>query len=558
MFSGRKPIYLVFRNKGESFYLESTLCLDYNNYLWYKLKEAGYSRIYFLNNPFQDKVSLLVPDAKSYENNTYHPRKFLSMSRKLWNNKDPFAGGFAVSVKTDDAAGWVAERLQEKNTAVITDMQTLSQLFPTSYPEKLQSLIESSQEGTGALIISCPQTLTTDERELLVGKNSIFGKSHNGRSLFPPLYSLITAGNENAVIFDELKKSAAEQMPEPGYLDFDQCKTLLKRVEFARDELWTEEEWLERANYLYYWLTKEAVKRDSAGLFDGITGTVTNRKLYDNLTGAGMTAFLERVNRTKQVYHIKNPGKEGVHLSQMLFELYGAKDLGKGVCHVELEEGSLRTLASTAWPSACDTGTTNFDTILKVGRDDWDSMRKGILKPRNRRLDKERLKWITSFLTYVSTAGQSGDYDTLRRAVNLLMYCGNNLYAAPLDKYEDYCKKGQLYLQASAEFFSHLSEEKKLENMAGAESTMVKGQILKARLERTKLQETLKNLDGVFVRTTPVSDKLSEETFQALEGLSQDSEGSIDFSREVEETPVSIDDLTREMSEEDAFDILEN
>ena len=54
MFSDHKPLYLLFRNEGETYFLNSTLQLGYNDYVWYRLKEAGYG-IYLLSNASVDQ-----------------------------------------------------------------------------------------------------------------------------------------------------------------------------------------------------------------------------------------------------------------------------------------------------------------------------------------------------------------------------------------------------------------------------------------------------------------------------------------------------------------------
>ena len=559
MFSDHKPLYLLFRNEGETYFLNSTLQLGYNDYVWYRLKEAGYKYIYFLNLLSQDNAGLMIPDRNSYTKNTYGQGFF---KKKLWDADKGFRPGVEINAPAANVTTWTAERLADPECAVVADVRALSLLFPAAYPEKLNALIGTRKDGAGTLAVTCPMTLSADELALFIGKNSIFAKREGGRCLLQPLYTLISTGNEEALLFDELKKGAADQMIELGNIDFDRIKSLMFQVETARDEVWGEEERLDRSNYLYYWLTNDAVRIKSGGLFDKITGTVTTKKLFDSLTGSGMAAMMERVNRVRDEYRKKYPEKTGkIPLSRMLFEFYGPRESQKNASRITLEEAALLKLSEEAWPSGCDSSESAFDSLIRVTKADWDEMRRKILKPRNKLLEKKRLKWLEACLTYMDPARNKGDFDTLRRTVNMLMYCGNNLYTGSADQYEDYCRKGRIYLDASGQYFDLTQTLKKLQGMANASSVGVKAQIVKIKTEMMKLEKLLTDLDGIFVSVFTVSDRISEDTFLMLENLSEDAEGNIDFGQEAEKPAVkapTLDELMEGMSEEDAYSLLEN
>lgn len=66
MFSDHKSLYFVFHNQDERYFLDSTLCLKFEEWLWLTLRKNEYSHIYFIGIDAQNQPVLTLPDRESF------------------------------------------------------------------------------------------------------------------------------------------------------------------------------------------------------------------------------------------------------------------------------------------------------------------------------------------------------------------------------------------------------------------------------------------------------------------------------------------------------------
>lgn len=552
MFSEHKPLYFILDHEGENFYLNSCLALSAQNYIWYQLKKSNMEHIFFIEKNANDSVRICVLDPLSFQKNTYDSGSFLSKKKPLWNvKKENPQKDFKVTVSAEVAARWMLERISENDTAVVAGLDALKCLFPTAEEER--AFIQEISEGKGTLVIDYPMTPGREQLELLVGEDSIFRKEAEGRSLFKPLYALLESGDSSAAVFDELKKSVPDQCLEIGYIDFESVKVLIKNIGFALKRDFTEREFYDHVNYLFYWLEKEPVRRDSRGLFGSVKGAVTRKKLFQALASGGFPAFEERQEMLRKIYRSKHPdAKSYVPMSEILFELYGRKNTANTKSHVFISNPALEKLCGTSFPIRNGSYTSEFE-ILQVSENEWDEMRYFLKKPRNICFDEEKTKWMQGILSYIEPAKACGDTDTLRRAVNMLMYCGNNFYSASVFEYSDYCKRGKQYLDLSKEYFSLKKNVIKLNEglRSGTLTSMAEAALKAEEAKLYKYHTILKDLDTIFVQIQKTVMDIAGWEFGNSLGIHEEMTG---FSSEKQEIDREIDS----MSEEEMIGFIEN
>ncbi len=552
MFSEHKPFYFVLNNEGENYYLNSCLALSSQNYMWYQLRKSDMENIFFIEKNSSDSVCIIVLDKNSFQKNTYNSGGFLSKRKQLWNTKkENPKKDFKVIVSSEAAAVWMLERVSESDTAVVAGLDALKCMFPATDDEK--NLITEISDGKGTLVIDYPMTPDREQLELLVGEDSIFRKEANGKSLFKPLYALLESGDPSAAVFDELKKSVPDQCLETGYIDFESVKVLIKNIGFAMNRRFSEREFYDHVNYLFYWLENEQAKRDSHGLFGNIKGAITRKKLFLELTGGGFAAFEERQEMLRKYYSAKHHDeKKYVPMSEILFELYGRKNTVNLKSHVFISNPALEKLCGTSFPIKNTSHTSEFE-IIQVSEIEWNEMRTFLKKPRNTCFDEEKTKWMQGILSYIEPARACNDIDTLRRTVNMLMYCGNNIYSASVFEYSDYCKRGKQYLDLSKEYFSLKKNVIKLNEKlkSGTLSSMAEVTLKSEEAKLYKYHTILKDFDTVFVQIQKTVMDIASLNFENSIGINEEI-------NEFDSVKKEIDKEINSMSEEEMLKLLEN
>lgn len=546
MFSAHKQLYFVLKNEGETYFLDSMLRLRPEEYLWYQLQKNDYSSVFFLTGAAGEKAVISVRDPESYRKNTCGGGLF-GKGKKLWaGKKEPYTGPMSVTVPAQEAARWLLERLEEPKTALVCKLDLLNSLFSREDPSP-EKLLERLSLGKASLVVEYPMEPSAKDLEDLVGKDSIFRYRGTKGELFTPLYALLTSGNSSAAIFDELLKSVPEQMAELGHLDYLTLQTLVRNVEFALGKQFEQQSFWDHVNYLHYWLEYETVRQDAKGLFGGIQGAVTRKKLFEALTQGGLKAMEEREEVLRRMYRMKHPDQtNGPLLAWALLERYGPKQIGVQSSHVFLEDAALKKLEQMPFPKDYDSHKSIF-SIRKLEKHEWEDMRRNLRKPRNGTFDTERTNWIQAFLSYVAPAADCGDTDTLHRAMNLLMYCGNNLYTVPQGKFADYCKRGKKYLDVSKEFYTLRQNYLKLQGAYNPQEPAMKAKEAKLM----EYHEILRSWDTIYLETGTITSAIDAEVIRTLAGEELPQEPA-------KPGPSQVSRLAEDMSDEEALNLLEN
>lgn len=535
MFSAHKSLYFVFKNEGEHYFQDSMLQLDLYDYLWLELHKSGYENIYFIDGD-PDKVTFCILDRESYDE--YHK------SSRFWLGRPEYQASMQITL---DRARGVQRILRlagdtHGKTAFVFQNHVFTELFsPSGHQADLEKLINQQQNSRNPVILLGSMEMDEEELERYVSPQGVFGyKTQKGQRLCRELHEIIWQ-KDSVPVFDSLKEKIQGQFLEIGAIEFAGLAVLMRNVQFSRGEVWEKQDFDSYVNFLYWWIYKDKLKSFCGGLFSSIPGKLTYQALYQSLvTEAGMRSFLARVNGQRQVYeekyagmHDGNTGK--IPMNQILAEEYGAlpQQFTKQESHILLAEGELSALSDMEWPEAeCEgwKSVTGFQ-IGQVREEDWDSMRKNLRKPQNTKLFRSRLKSIDGFRQCMQRAVGQRDIGTVRRAENILMYCGSNLYTET--GYEKYCEDAQSYLKISESYFAMIQEMEALQGLKGIAQEVLQAKLLPLQASVKGMQKVLQKADVNFIYVKArKAENLGQEIRQMLSSCQREgAEGETDQGR---------------------------
>ena len=533
MFSGHKPVYFTFSGEGETFFLDGLLRMKLKDYLWYQLHRCGYRYIIFITLSAGNKVELFIPDKESFAANRYGQGVF--SQKTLWSVKgdDPAAKNRLTASRTA-AYEWMIYKLAEENTAVVMDIETLDALCPKTFWDRAGALTQALHTEKGTLVLTAPMEISREELALYVGKSSLFSQLSSRRAACMPLYE-ISASPQEKPVFEELMQSLPEQVLELGCLSADRLMPMLRQVEFARDEDWSSNEFYDILNFLLYWLYNEDVKRDSGGLFGSIKGSITAGKLYDALTGDGMTALRERIRVQRQIYFMNHPkAGESTSLQMMLRERYGPKPQPHAESRVVLDEHILSMVSGIAWPEEYKKCESDFH-FVRVEKADWEQMQRDVRKPYNKKLEDARMRPLQKYSDALRRARVKNDPETVCRAGNMLMFIASNMYTASDEQYEDYLKNGEAYIQASEQYHEteRVLRTLKAQGSGHGSSVVYEAAYMSHEANLGKYRGFLQLLDNRLIYTGKLPEKFSDDLINISNEIITNAE------EEIHETPVN-------------------
>ncbi|MCD8143393.1 MAG: hypothetical protein LUD83_09010 [Clostridiales bacterium] len=469
MFSTHKQLYFVFQHEGETYFLDSTLQLRLDDWLRLSLRRSGYRYTYFLD-AVGSQMKLTILDADSYHQ--YY-------ARSLWFKPD-FQGQVCIDLDQERAVQWLTKELGRRNgeSAFVCRMEAFARLFQPDYPSKarlLDRLIQRLHSCRDALVLVGPMEMTEEVLSLYTAPGSVLAyvDRETGQSLCRSTRELLL-DKDNLCFFDRLREKLDDQFLELGTFTFDGLKTLLGNVRFARDEAWGEGTLLDCTNFLYFWTYKPKLRAYCQGLFSSLKQPITYGALFRSLCDNGITAMEERIQRLRRSARNKN---ESERLIDILVHQFGPlpKDYPSQESHVVFAEPELSALAELPWPEwAYRKGASPFQ-IWEPAEREWDAMKRSLLKARNRPFPRTRIRWIDKFVVRMKRAENRGDHWTVRRTVNVLLYCGNNLYTE--GEFDQYCQGCERYLTVSEGYFDKYREYLRIKPSGTDAVAAVQGQL---------------------------------------------------------------------------------
>lgn len=535
MFSAHKPLYFVFKNEGEVYFQDSMLQLELYDYLWLELHKSGYRHIYFVDS-IADKVTLTILDGQSYDE--YHRNIKL-----LFGKSEPYKKPVHLELDAPKAAKRILTLIGRNNgqTAFVFQNHAFADIFAvSSYNDLLGQLIKKQKNSRNPIVLVGSMEMDTQELEIYVNPDGVFGyQTGFGQCLCRELFEIIHSGEVFAV-FDSLKEKIRDQFLELGTIEFAGITTLMRNIEFSRGELWKREDFDSYVNFLYWWIYKDELKRFCSGLFSSIKGQITYKAIFQAMQGNGMRSFLARVDRQREIYEAFHAeefpeAQRHIPMVNILAEEYGPlpQQFTKNESHIRIAEAELEGLAETLWPAECYAEAESSFPIKQIEGADWEKMKKNLIKPRNVKINQSRLKWIDVFRQHLQKARYRNDHETAQRAVNALMYCGNNFYTA--DDYEKYCEGCLAYLNVSEAYF-----KKRLELSDLQKSEKIADKILQAHIKPLMasviyMENSLQSADLNYIHVEAVSRQDSGKEVRkmmdvCLEKLSLEEENQEDYS----------------------------
>ncbi|MCC8063908.1 MAG: hypothetical protein LIO70_02330 [Clostridiales bacterium] len=469
MFSTHKQLYFVFQHEGEPYFLDSTLQLRLDDWLRLSLRRSGYRYTYFLD-AVGSQMKLTILDADSYHQ--YY-------ARSLWFKPD-FQGQVCVDLDQERAVQWLTKELGRRNgeSAFVFRMEAFARLFQPDYPSKarlLDRLIQRLHNCRDALVLVGPMEMMEEVLSLYTAPGSVLAyvDRETGQSLCRSARELLL-DRDNLCFFDRLREKLDDQFLELGTFTFDGLKTLMGNVRFARDEAWDEGTLLDYTNFLYFWTYKPKLRAYCQGLFSSLKQPITYAALFRCLCDNGIAAMEERMQRLRRSARNKN---ESERLIDILVHQFGPlpKDYPSQESHVVFAEPELSALAELPWPEwAYRKGASPFQ-IWEPAEREWDVMKRSLLKARNRPFPRTRIRWIDKFVVRMKRAENRGDHWTVRRTVNVLLYCGNNLYTE--GEFDQYCQGCERYLTVSEGYFDKYREYLRIKPSGTDAVAAVQGQL---------------------------------------------------------------------------------
>lgn len=409
-FSSHKPLYFVFANEGETYYQDSMLQMRLEDYLWLELSKSDYKYIYFVNYA-SDEVTLKIQDADTYAD--YQSGKWTFLGKA-----EGYLGSTELKFPPGKLAKWIISQIGKKNgqRAFVFQLPAFHALFgEKGSRDSLEQLIRKQSSSKNPVILLSSMQVSQQEIDIFTDPNGVFGyrtayQEYLCRELWEAIHS-----DSDIPIFQRLKEKLGSQFLELGGLRFESLKTLMRNVQFARDEFWTEEEFLDYTNFVYRWCYRPSMQKAYPGLFpEFLPGNLRSKTIYSSLTSvSGWQKFTERLN-----------GYRKVHQGKPVYEADGYinKSELEAQCYVTRADAPLVQTASLQWPKLLGAYTG------RVAPADFFQMQREILCPRNKPIQAARIGKLEQYIEFFYRAQKKQDSDTLRRAVCALIFCGKTLY----------------------------------------------------------------------------------------------------------------------------------
>lgn len=438
MFSDHKSLYFVFHNQDERYFLDSTLCLKFEEWLWLTLRKNEYSHIYFIGINAQDQPVLTLPDKESF--NAFFrgmPRPWFA-SEEIYPGR-PLTRGFKGG---EFAHLWTQIYADRRNAAdrgrkaYVFTMRAFHRFAaPARNGEINQLLARMHQpECRDTIILTGTMRMTSRDLAPYVDRSGILAYiSPGGYSLLNEAARSLFRREDGLRFFEELKKRIGGQYIELYLPTYDRLLSMLRCLCFRLDKPWSEEDLRLYAMLLQRWLYMNNVRAACPELLTGFAPPYTCAAIYKRLLSDGEADKLSRY---------------GDALLDQRFGQLPREALDRS--HIVMDDSRLYGLLQLNLPNNPTRLQDDGFNICPVYSDDWDRMKRNLRSPRLCPPPSEALEWIAKFINIYGTARECKDFRTMRRSLCVLLYCGRWLYEAKDVDFKDveaYLKRSEKYFQ---------------------------------------------------------------------------------------------------------------
>lgn len=419
MFSSHKPLYFLFHDPDERYFQDSTLQLPFRKWLWLTLRKSGYSCVCFVDVGGDKTPVLTLLDGDSYKAYDFG-----------WHK--PAYRGEPVDWKlSEKALGklWRTMYGKRSSCAYVFSMRAFAQLgrmqlyCPAEVEQFLKQMSQPDRQDT--LILTGPMSMTGGQLRDYVDPQGILAYvSPSGQSLCSPAAALLRQAPDTD-FFEALKKQLGEQFIELGTLTQRRLLPMLRRLKFRLDQDWDDDALALYAALLFRWVHLPTVRTNCEALFEGLQPPYTCAALYERLCKSDAEILCQWADRLRR----RAGTLTAEELLDQQFDPFPQDMLEQS--RITLEEPQLNGLLglSLPWASSCRQEDETF-AICPVDERDWYLMRARLRSPKVCLPSEERLRQINAVLDILGSARSEGDNRTIRRAIRVLLHCGNCLYAA--------------------------------------------------------------------------------------------------------------------------------
>lgn len=450
MFSDHKSLYFVFHNQDERYFLDSTLCLKFEEWLWLTLRKNEYSHIYFIGIDAQNQPVLTLPDRESF--NAFFrgmPRPWFA-SDEIYPGR-PLTRGFKGGELTHLWTQIYADRRNAADRgrkAYVFTMRAFHRFAaPARNGEINQLLARMHQpECRDTIILTGPMRMTSRDLAPYVDRSGILAyTSPGGYSLLNEAARSLFRREDGLRFFEELKKRIGGQYIELYLPAYDRLLSMLRCLCFRLDKTWSEDALRLYAMLLQRWLYMNNVRAACPELLTRLRPPYTCKRLYDQLLSNGEA---DRLSRYGDALLAAAPAPASPE--QLLDRRFGRlsqEDLERS--HIVMDDPRLDGLLRLDLPDYSTLPKDDKFDICLVTPQDWGLMKRELRSPRLSPPPSEVLEWIAKFINIYRTAKECKDFRTMRRNLCVLLYCGGWLYEAKDVDFKDV----EAYLKRSDEYF---------------------------------------------------------------------------------------------------------
>lgn len=450
MFSDHKPLYFVFHNQDERYFLDSTLCLKFEEWLWLTLRKNKYSHIYFIGIDAQNQPVLTLPDRESF--NAFFrgmPRPWFA-SEEIYPGR-PLTRGFKGGELTHLWTQIYADRRNAADRgrkAYVFTMRAFHRFAaPARNGEINQLLARMHQpECRDTIILTGTMRMTSRDLAPYVDRSGILAYiSPGGYSLLNEAARSLFRREDGLRFFEELKKRIGGQYIELYLPAYDRLLSMLRCLCFRLDKTWSEDALRLYAMLLQRWLYMNNVRAACPELLTRLRPPYTCKRLYDQLLSNGEA---DRLSRYGDALLAAAPAPASPE--QLLDRRFGRlsqEDLERS--HIVMDDPRLDGLLRLDLPDYSTLPKDDKFDICLVTPQDWGLMKRELRSPRLSPPPSEVLEWIAKFINIYRTAKECKDFRTMRRSLCVLLYCGRWLYKAKNVDFKDV----EAYLRRSEKYF---------------------------------------------------------------------------------------------------------
>lgn len=450
MFSDHKPLYFVFHNQDERYFLDSTLCLKFEEWLWLTLRKNKYSHIYFIGIDAQNQPVLTLPDRESF--NAFFrgmPRPWFA-SEEIYPGR-PLTRGFKGGELTHLWTQIYADRRNAADRgrkAYVFTMRAFHRFAaPARNGEINQLLARMHQpECRDTIILTGTMRMTSRDLAPYVDRSGILAYiSPGGYSLLNEAARSLFRREDGLRFFEELKKRIGGQYIELYLPAYDRLLSMLRCLCFRLDKTWSEDALRLYAMLLQRWLYMNNVRAACPELLTRLRPPYTCKRLYDQLLSNGEA---DRLSRYGDALLAAAPAPASPEqLLDRRFRRLSQEDLERS--HIVMDDPRLDGLLRLDLPDYSTLPKDDKFDICLVTPQDWGLMKRELRSPRLSPPPSEVLEWIAKFINIYRTAKECKDFRTMRRSLCVLLYCGRWLYKAKNVDFKDV----EAYLRRSEKYF---------------------------------------------------------------------------------------------------------